>query len=75
MDRYAGADRAVDPPSSSGPAARSASWRQDCGMEHLAGPRLPDQGLEVGETENAAGVTAAKPFSGEPGLETLENYN
>ena len=43
-------------------------------MEHLAGPRLPDQGLEVGETENAAGVTAAKPFSGEPGLETLENY-
>ena len=43
-------------------------------MEHLAGPRLPDQGLEVGETENAAGVTAAKPSSGEPGLEKLENY-
>ena len=43
-------------------------------MEHVAGPRLADQGLEVGETKNAAGVTAAKPFSGEFGLEKLENY-
>ena len=43
-------------------------------MGHLAGPRLADQGLEVGEAEDAAGLAAAKLSSGEPGLETLENY-
>ena len=36
-------------------------------MEHL--PRLADRGLEVGETENEAGVTAAKEFSSGPGPE------
>ena len=43
-------------------------------MGRLAGPRLADQGLEVGEAEDAAGLAAAKLSSGEPGLETLENY-
>ena len=38
-------------------------------MEHVAGERFADQKLEVGETENAAGVTAARA-SGE-----LENHN
>jgi hypothetical protein len=38
-------------------------------MEHAAGQRFADQELEVGETENAAGVTAAQA-SGE-----LENHN
>jgi hypothetical protein len=41
-------------------------------MEHL--PRLANQGLEVGETENAAGVTAAKEFSSGPGLEKLDGH-
>jgi hypothetical protein len=41
-------------------------------MEHL--PRLANQGLEVGETESAAGVTAAKEFSSGPGLEKLDGH-
>ena len=41
-------------------------------MIHVAGPQLADQGLKVGEAEDAAGV-APRPFSGAPGLEALEN--
>jgi hypothetical protein len=37
-------------------------------------PRLANQGLEVGETENAAGVTAAKEFSSGPGLEKPDGH-
>jgi hypothetical protein len=33
-------------------------------MERL--PRLANQGLEVGETENAAGVTAARSGGNQP---------
>ena len=35
---------------------------------------MADQGLEVGETENAAGVTAAKEFSSGPSLEKLDRH-
>jgi hypothetical protein len=41
-------------------------------MENL--PRLTDQGLEDGETENAAGVTAAKEFSSGSCLKRMDGH-
>ena len=76
MEGFDGADRrAVGPPSSSGPVARSACWFEDRKMEHPANQTVAYQGLELGDADKTQPVTAApKTPSRTISLQKLKNY-
>ena len=72
MEGHAEADRAaVDLPSGSGPTARSCG--RTVGWDIWQIRVLPTKGSKLAK-RRARRITAAKPLSGEPGLDKLESY-